>query len=485
VLIIPYQTRFTARSLPVVTLALIVVNALVYFVFQAGDRQALQQATAYYFGSQLPAIELPRYAAALEQRGDPRAAAVARALEAPRGQPPLAVLSAMQRDRDFMRDLENGVVVPPSDPVHRAWREQRERFDALLKVAVTERYALQRGGSPVQLLTYQFLHGDAMHWFGNMLVLLLAGPFAEAALGRRRFLLAYLLGGVAAGALFLALNGQGLVGASGAIAAAMAMVAVLYGLRKVPVFYWVFVYFNTARVPALLLLPVWLVVEAVQWALAPESRVAYSAHIGGFLAGALAAWALRARNRPAIERSIDAQLATDGDSEGTGALLQKAQQAASRLDTARAARAFADLLAREPEHAGHATAYFNMALLGRHSGLLLDAARRALSVQTAAARTELRPLYLKMSQPDVLAGLPADEQLRLARRLAAAREDAAALHVLDAVAAAGQAPAGAVESCLTNLYRAYARQGQDALAEEIRRRLAASGQTAERCITSR
>ena len=76
-------------------------------------------------------------------------------------------------------------------------------------------------------------------------------------------------------------------------------------------------------------------------------------------------------------------------------------------------------------------------------------------------------------------------QLRLARRLAAAREDAAALHVLDAVAAAGQAPAGAVESCLTNLYRAYARQGQDALAEEIRRRLAASGQTAERCITSR
>ena len=43
-LIIPYQTRFTAKSLPVVTLALIVINALVYFVFQAGDRQTTQRA---------------------------------------------------------------------------------------------------------------------------------------------------------------------------------------------------------------------------------------------------------------------------------------------------------------------------------------------------------------------------------------------------------------------------------------------------------
>jgi len=54
VLIIPYQTRFTSGSLPVVTLALILVNALVYFVFQAGDRAASQNAAAYYFSSDLP-----------------------------------------------------------------------------------------------------------------------------------------------------------------------------------------------------------------------------------------------------------------------------------------------------------------------------------------------------------------------------------------------------------------------------------------------
>src|SRR5512141_2016014 len=112
-----------------------------------------------------------------------------------------------------------------------------------------------------------------------MLVLLLARPFSEAALVRAQFILAYLYAGACAGAVVLFGSSQMLVGAYGAISGAMAMVAVLYGLRKVPVFYWLFVYFNTARVPALLLLPVWIVIEAVQWALSPEARTAYSAHI--------------------------------------------------------------------------------------------------------------------------------------------------------------------------------------------------------------
>ena len=69
-LLIPYQTRFTAKSLPLVTLALILVNALVYFVFQYGDRQAYARATDYYFSSQLAQIELPRFATYLERRND-------------------------------------------------------------------------------------------------------------------------------------------------------------------------------------------------------------------------------------------------------------------------------------------------------------------------------------------------------------------------------------------------------------------------------
>jgi len=477
VLIIPYQTRFTSGSLPVVTLALILVNALVYFVFQAGDRAASQNAAAYYFSSDLPAIELPRFAATLEQRGDPRAVRVLRAVNAqPRSPEAPAILAAMQHDREFMRDLKGGVLLPASDPAYEAWRQQRERFESLLKEVFTERFALQPGGSWFGLLTHQFLHGDAMHWFGNMLVLLLAGPFAEAALGRTRFLLAYLFSGVSAGALFLSFNGQALVGASGAIAGAMAMVAVLYGTRKVPVFYWLFVYFNTARVPALLLLPVWLVIEAMQWALSPGSRVAYTAHIGGFLAGALAAWLLKSGHRPEVQKILDEQFAGEDDRDRRATLLDEAQQAAARLDTRRAARAYAQLLTYEPGNASHATAYFNMALLGRHPETLLDATVRALSIRDPSARAQLRPAYAKMSQASVAALLPVDDQLRLVRRLAGAREDAAALRVLDALTAneaTRSRHADAIADCMATLIGMYSRSGAQSEAAQVRERLSA------------
>lgn len=474
-LIIPYQTRFTAKSLPVVTLALIVINALVYFVFQAGDRMATQKAGEFYFSSPLPAIELPRYAAVLERRSDRQSLRVLRTIRAPaRGEEAWTAVAAMQRDREFMRDLKAGAIVPSTDPVYTTWREQRQRFEALLKDVFTERYALQPDAGWFGLLTHQFLHGNAMHWFGNMLVLLLAGPFAEAALGRARFLVAYLFAGVCAGGLHLVVSGESLVGASGAISGAMAMVAVLYGLRKVPVFYWLFVYFNTARVPALLLLPVWLLIEAIQWALSPESRVAYSAHIGGFLAGAAAAWLLKPRDSQRVDRILDEQFADERRTNRKSTLLQEAQQAASRLDTKRAARAYAELLTDDPGNTKYAIAYFNMALLGRNPETLLDAALRILWIRARGLRAELRPVYLQMSQPHVLAVLPVDEQLRLARRLVAAREDAAALRVLDGLIGNETTKnlyARQIADSLLGLFTTYSRHGLKTQAEQVKRRL--------------
>ncbi len=58
-LIIPYQTRFTAKSLPVITLVLVAVNLLVFLLFQSGDRAAYERAADYYFSSSLPQVEFP------------------------------------------------------------------------------------------------------------------------------------------------------------------------------------------------------------------------------------------------------------------------------------------------------------------------------------------------------------------------------------------------------------------------------------------
>lgn len=478
-LLIPYQTRFTAKSLPVVTLALIMVNALVYFFLQAGDRQAYQRAVSYYFSSQLPQIELPRYATYLERRSDSGALQTLRMIRA--GAQPeqsLRLVLAMENDRPFMRDLRDGAVVPSSDPIYATWRDQRVQFDSLISRVFTERFALQSGSgvgaSLLGLLTYQFLHGDMMHWLGNMLVLLLAGPFAEAALGRFRFLVAYLGSGAFAGALHMLLSNQPLVGASGSIAGAMAMVAVLYGTRRVPVFYWLFVYFNTARIPALLLLPIWLAIEAVQWAVSPESRVAYGAHIGGFLAGAVLAWLLKPHDSKKVDRILDEQFVDERRGDRKSTLLQEAQSASARLDTRRAARAYGELLQDDPNNVQYATAYFNMALLGRNSETLLDATLRVLWIRARGARSELRPVYLQMSQPHVLAALPVDEQLRLTRRLVATREDAAALRVLDGLVGNETLKnlyGRQIADCLLGLFTTYSRHGLRQPAEDVKRRL--------------
>ena len=142
-----------------------------------------------------------------------------------------------------------------------------------------------------------------------MAVLLLAGPFAEAALGRLRFLLAYLASGAVAGAVHLLVSDQLLMGASAAIAGTIAMVAVLYGIRRVPVFYWLYGHFNTARVSALWLLPVWLLVEALQWAVGGDGRIAYGAQIVGFLSGAILAWLLKPADTSKVGRILDEQVA--------------------------------------------------------------------------------------------------------------------------------------------------------------------------------
>ena len=147
-LIIPYQTRFTAKSLPLVTLALVAINLLVYIVLQAGDNKAYARAADYYFSVQLPQVELPRYAAHLERRGDRRAMQVLSVIRSgPSDEEARAVLMHMQRDRQFMNEMKAGRVVRSDEPGYAAWREQRDRFQGLMSQVFVERFALEPGSA--------------------------------------------------------------------------------------------------------------------------------------------------------------------------------------------------------------------------------------------------------------------------------------------------------------------------------------------------
>jgi tetratricopeptide (TPR) repeat protein len=132
-----------------------------------------------------------------------------------------------------------------------------------------------------------------------MVVLFIVGFTVEIILGWRMYAIAYVIGGLAAVGFYWLIHpeSQGMLGASGAISGVMGIYAALFGLRKINFFYFVFFYMGVFMAPALLILAVWLLNELIQFFAAPESRVAYMAHFGGLLGGAIIGFSNRYLNR--------------------------------------------------------------------------------------------------------------------------------------------------------------------------------------------
>jgi membrane associated rhomboid family serine protease len=156
------------------------------------------------------------------------------------------------------------------------------------------------------IFTSMFMHGGWLHIFFNMLFLWVFGNNVEDSMGRVRFSIFYLLGGIAAAVTQVAVNADStvpLVGASGAIAAVLGGYALLYPQARVlTIFFLFFIFFF--EIPALLMLGIWIFLQflpAVGQLATPDLEgggVAYWAHIGGFLFG-LAAIKLFAHRRSA------------------------------------------------------------------------------------------------------------------------------------------------------------------------------------------
>jgi membrane associated rhomboid family serine protease len=140
------------------------------------------------------------------------------------------------------------------------------------------------------IFTSMFLHGGLMHLVGNMLFLWIFGNNVEEALGRGRFLLFYLLCGLAA-ALAQALANPGsevpMIGASGAIGGVLGAYIVLHPHANVRVFVWFLIFIRLINVPAWILLGLWFAMQVFSGLATPggEAGVAFWAHVGGFVTG--------------------------------------------------------------------------------------------------------------------------------------------------------------------------------------------------------
>lgn len=288
-LIVPVSRRPDWRNPPLVTLALIVINCLIFFGWQSGDEAKLEKAYRFYAASTLPQTELPRYLDHLRQgEHHDEAESVEQALS---DDEPFAALQAMESDDAFMKALRAGQIVTQEDEAYASWRKQRDEFDRLQHATSVERFGFRPAAPTVQaLFGHMFLHGGFDHLLGNMAILFIVGIAVEESLGKRRYLAFYLLAGLGAGLFDLVFNASRMapgIGASGAISGVMAMFVALYGLRKIRFFYWVLVYFDFIRAPALIVLPWWIANELYQYLFNTESMVNYMAHLGGFVSGAL------------------------------------------------------------------------------------------------------------------------------------------------------------------------------------------------------
>lgn len=145
------------------------------------------------------------------------------------------------------------------------------------------------------LLTYMFLHGSWIHLIGNMLFLWVFGDNIEDAMGHMRFLMFYLMCGVFAAVLhawMMPNSDMPLIGASGAVAGIIAAYLILHPKVKV----WVLALWRVPiRITAAWALGIWIVVQVGSIFFEGEEAIAWWAHIGGLLAGAMLIVVMRRR----------------------------------------------------------------------------------------------------------------------------------------------------------------------------------------------
>lgn len=154
------------------------------------------------------------------------------------------------------------------------------------------------------LLTYMFFHGDIFHLAGNMLFLWVFGDNVEDAMGHAKFLVFYFLCGVLAGlahTFMLPHSPNPLIGASGAVAGVIAAYLMLHPRVRV----WVLAFqFIPLRLSAAVVLGVWILTQFIMILLPEIGPVAWWAHIGGLVAGAVLIVVMKRRDVPLFDKGL-------------------------------------------------------------------------------------------------------------------------------------------------------------------------------------
>ncbi|MFH2047171.1 MAG: rhomboid family intramembrane serine protease [Pseudomonadota bacterium] len=346
-LIIPLTGKMSLRNLPVVTISLILINCIVFFLFQFNEDKQYMAAEDFYFESELSDIEISKY---IDYKYTSEEQDSIEQLNAQLRQIKLRnIYIDMRQDQTFMEMLEQDKIITPNDPKYHEWKNLRDEYTHRLSNIVSIRFGFKPAHpDAISLFTHMFLHGGMGHLFGNMIFLWLIGCMIEMGCGRIYYFTTYILTGLGAVAMFWLWNMGStipLVGASGAIAGLMGAFTVLYGKKRVKMFFTIGIYFNYVQMKAIWLLPLWLGSEVYQIAFSEERHVAYLAHVGGILSGALLGFInkryLGFYKAEALEPEPEDEISP---------LLEKALEHIRQLEMEKGAELLNEVLKKDPNH---------------------------------------------------------------------------------------------------------------------------------------
>lgn len=304
---LPLERKPDWHNPPLITLILVIANVLIFYMWQFSDQHYENDAYSYYETSNLDIIELKKYSQYRKQlsKGDRPEQDDYHTGE---------FFAEMLTDGQFQNKLENDEIIKPGDPEYVEWRNSRDNFKSLLDKSVSSKYALNP--SQPSLLTYftsMFLHADSAHLIGNMVMLILLGLGIEILLGRLLFLLGYIIAGLAGNHLYVMLHSETFsygLGASGAITGILGMAIMIYGLRKIYFFYFLFVYFDYIRARAIWILPLYILSQAIIYFVF-DSNINIAAHLGGLSAGLIFAGVLKLIPNTIRKEYVDESLAEE------------------------------------------------------------------------------------------------------------------------------------------------------------------------------
>jgi membrane associated rhomboid family serine protease len=382
--IIPLTGKISVRNPPIVTIAIVLINCLVWFGLQADDMDKQYEISEFYFTSGMANIEISYYIAYREGRLQEPVEVVAddQFDQETLGQ----IYLAMQGDKLFQQKLKSEEIITRSDPVFTEWKGLTTEYKLMSSQLTSRRYGfIPDQKSLLTSFTYMFMHGSTGHLLGNMIFLWIVGCMLEMGLGRLQYAVLYIVGGLFAVWFFWLIYMNStipLVGASGSIAGLMGAFAVLFGKKRVKIFYSLGFYFNYLKIPAIILLPIWIGNELYQLFGSGATHVAYAAHIGGLIGGAVFGVVCLK-----FSLGFNQDVIVDTPVDEIAPQIEKALKHIAELDLEAGRQILENVLAREPENIDALTHLFNVYKLEPEDGKFHQVTKKLIFELTRSYNT--------------------------------------------------------------------------------------------------